>query len=126
MEQFSERRGILVLWLGILGPPTIWLVRIMLSYILIPYACASAWILALHLVTFVTLGLTAFTGWISWRSWQRTGRVREAVEAGPLPRSRFLAILGLLSAAFFFFVIAAEGTLNFLVDPCITGGRRVG
>jgi hypothetical protein len=124
-EHFNAPRGIFALWFGILGPPTIWLARLKISYILIPYVCQTRWIVLLHAVTFATLALTAFAGWIAWRSWQHAGEVRESAGAGPIPRSRFLAMVGLLSAGFFLAVIAAEGLLNFLIDPCLTGGRRV-
>lgn len=116
--------GILALWFGVLGPPVIWLARLTISYILVPYACwgGSTWML--HAVSFATLALTAFAGWVAWRSWRQAGATRHAAGAGPIPRSRFLAMVGLLSAGFFLAVIAAEGLLNFLIDPCITGGGR--
>jgi hypothetical protein len=124
-ERFSQGRGIFALWFGVLGPPTIWLARLKLSYILIPYACATGWTLMLHAVTFGTLALTGFAGWVAWRSWRQAGRTRESDAADTLHRTRFMAMFGLLSAGFFLAVIAAEGLLNFLIDPCITGGRRV-
>jgi len=125
-DRFNQPRGILALWFGVLGPPTIWLARLKISYILVPYACLTGWTWMLHAVTFATLALTAFAGWVAWRGWQRAGVVQQSDEASVIHRSRFLVMVGLLSAAFFFFVIAAEGLLNFLVDPCITGGHRVG
>jgi hypothetical protein len=124
-ERFNQPGGILALWFGILGPPAIWLARLKISYILVPYACWTGWVVMLHAVTGGTLALTAYAGWIAWRAWNRAGRVNESDGAGPIPRSRFLAMFGLLSAGFFFAVIAAEGILNFLIDPCITGGGRV-
>jgi hypothetical protein len=123
---FDARAGILALWFGVLGPPTIWLARLKISYILIPSACRTATgFLILHAVTFATLALTAFAGWVAWRAWQHSGPTRESDGPGVLDRSRFLAMVGMLSAGFFFAVIAAEGILNFLIDPCITGGGRV-
>jgi nicotinamide riboside transporter PnuC len=124
-ERFNTPAGVLALWFGILGPPTIWLARLKISYILVPYACWGWGMLPIHAVTLVTGALTTFAGWTAWRSWQHAGRSEHADGATVLHRARFLAMVGLLSAGFFLAVIAAEGLLNFLVDPCITGGRRV-
>jgi hypothetical protein len=124
-ERFDAPAGIFALWFGILGPPTIWLARLKISYILVPYACWTGLTPMLHAVTLLTLAATAWAGWVAWRSWSLAGRTEHADLATVLHRTRFLAMVGLLSAGFFLAVIAAEGLLNFLVDPCITGGRRV-
>jgi hypothetical protein len=107
------------LWAGVLAPPTIWLVRLMASYVLIPYACAGPGALPLHLVTLATLGATGWLGWRAWNDWQWAGGGTETAAAGTGGRGRFLALMGLGSSVLFFLVIALEGLNNLLVHPCL-------
>ncbi len=122
-QRVSESAGgLFPLWFGILGPPIIWAGRIAVSYILVPYACWTGWIIMLHLVTLVALLATAFAGWVAWRRWRQAGRGTEVELDGMTTRTRFMALVGILSSGFFFLVMVAEGLANFFVHPCQTGG----
>ena len=110
------------LWFGLLGPPVIWAVRIGASYILVPYACWWDMVLLLHGVTAAALLATAFAGWVAWTRWRRVGKGMQLELGGPTTRTRFMALSGVISSAFFFLVMVAEGLANFFVDPCQTGG----
>lgn len=115
-------RGLFPLWFGILGPPVIWAVRIAANYILVPYACWWEWIWILHLTTLVGLLGAAAAGGVAWRHWRRSGSGTGVEFGGALTRSRFMALVGILSSGFFCLVIVAEGLANAFVHPCQTAG----
>lgn len=119
----TERTG--TLWFGILGPPLIWAVRIAVSYVAVPQICASGAVGALHLVTLSALAAVSGAAYLAWRNWGAVGRGAEVETGGVDARRRFMARLGLLSAAFFFLVILAEGMANVFVDPCLKAGVSV-
>jgi hypothetical protein len=107
-----------VLWFGILGPPLVWIARIVVSYVLVPYACAADSVLALHLVSIVALAAIGTIARIAWRNGGASALRAPDPRAEP-PPPRFLALFGLGSAAFFFLVVAAEGAMNALIHPCL-------
>jgi hypothetical protein len=74
--------------------------------------------LSLHIVTVVALLITAGAGLVAWRKWQEAGRTEPDEAAGPRPRSRFMAVLGLLTSAMFFLTILAQGIASFVLHPC--------
>ena len=47
-------------------------------------------------------------GVLSWRNWNRTGREWPSSEAGVVPRSRFLAAIGVLGSVLFSAMIIAQ------------------
>jgi hypothetical protein len=122
---FNAPGAVIALWFGVLGPPAIWFARLGISYLVVPYACVHGQTWWLHAVAAVTLAGTAAAGLVAWLQLRRARDGAVPDGGGAIDRTRFLARVGILSAAFFFAVIAAESVLNFLVDPCITGGRRV-
>lgn len=60
--------------------------------------------------------LTAGGGWLAWRAWERVGRGWPGVAGGAVPRSRFLAVVGLVNNAFFAMVILAQWLP--ILSPC--------
>lgn len=75
----------------------------------------------LHLVALTAAGATAAVALVSLRNWRRArdnARPADTLVA----RTRFMALLGLLNASFWFLVIAAEETSSFFIDPCLTSG----
>lgn len=113
---------LLPLWFGILGPPVIWAIRIGTSYVLVPYVCAWGSIWVLHLVTLAGLAGAAGAGSVAWTQWRRAGGGSEVGAGGRTTRTRFMGLIGMFSAAFFFLVMVAEGLANVFLDPCRTAG----
>lgn len=118
-------RGLVPLFFGILGPPVIWAARIATSYVLVPYACAWGMTVMLHLVTLVAVLAAAVAGAVAWRQWRESGKGTEIDLRGTTTRTRFMALFGILSSAFFILVMAAEGLANFFLDPCQTAGAPI-
>jgi hypothetical protein len=117
-QYFSHGKGLLALWAGLLLPPIAWLLNLQISYMLVPWACSTGRQFALHLVTLAMLLLAGGGGLIAWRTWQRTGRDWPNEAGGVVPRSRFMAVGGLLSSGMFFLVIVAQGIPSFMLSAC--------
>jgi hypothetical protein len=115
----SQGSDLLALWTGILLPPLAWFLNQQLSYMLVLWTCSTGRQFVLHLVTVAMLLLAGAGGFIAWRNWQRT-RHHWPDEAGAdtLPRSRFMAVAGLLSSGMFVLIILAQGIPSFLLNAC--------
>ncbi|HKP72773.1 MAG TPA: hypothetical protein VJT82_07540 [Pyrinomonadaceae bacterium] len=106
-------------WTGLLAAPTAWALQMQVGYTLVPWACAhDEQAVSLHVVTVVALLMTAGGAFVSWRVWRKTGREWPGGEGGAVGRSRFMAVLGLLTSAIFFLLILMQGVASFIVHPC--------
>ena len=117
-QAYFRNEGIGWLWFGILTPPLAFLLNLQLSYMLVPQVCATGQYFLLHLVPLGALLLTIGGGVSAWRNWQRAGQGRSSRAGGVLPRSHFMAGVGLLSSGLFFLAIVAQWLPNFILSPC--------
>lgn len=117
-KEFSEKSGQLRLWIGLLLPPVAWALQLQTLYMLAQYVCANGNPLTFHLASIIALILSLLGGFVAWRSWQQTGANEPAKSPGPLPRSRFMAALGVLTGMLFTVVIFAQWLPMLLGVPC--------
>jgi uncharacterized membrane protein YfcA len=117
-KDFSEKRGEAWLWLGFLLPPIAWAAQIQTVYLLSEYGCATGNFLPNHIASAVALIFSVFGGLLSWHNWMKTGGEWKSEEAGTIPRSRFMAILGVLTGALFSLIIFAQWLPTILGVPC--------
>ena len=95
------------------------LLELQINYALVNWVCEAAGReLVLHLVSLLALLLTLGTLLLSWRNWRRTGGGWEDEGAGVMPRSRFLAVLGILISGLLVLVIIAQWLAVFMYGPC--------
>jgi hypothetical protein len=117
-RHLSSGRDLPALWAGILVPPTAWFLSQQISYMLVPWACATRRQFALPFVTLAMLLPAGTSGIMAWRSWRRTNQ-DPAYEAGSmLLRSRFMALGGLLSSGMFSLAILAQAIPSFILSAC--------
>lgn len=109
------------LWIGMLGPPLLFLVNLGLSYVLVPAVCSGPRLphAVLHLVNALMLALTLGAGAVAWRSWRDTGSRLPADVASIEDRSRLMALLGLLAAGFFGALIVAQWIPTAMLGACL-------
>jgi hypothetical protein len=102
--------GNATLWLGILGPPTLWLHQLLINYIFVSWACRHEQNWPLHLVSIASLLATVTFGALLFMQWQRI--------SGP-SRAKFMALLGWLSSALFFLAMLTQEIAAALYNPCL-------
>ena len=98
--------------------PTAWFFSLLVSYMLVPHVCVSGAPHLLPLLLLCALVLVASAGGVSWRAWKAAGHEWPDEAGGVMPRSRFLAVLSMLSCSLFFLVILAQGIPTLLLSPC--------
>lgn len=114
----AESRHNTALWAGILVGPIIWLTSFITNFALAPWACAFRWKPALFVVSAIALLITASSGFLAWREWRRVG-VAPAGEAGGLvPRSRAMAMGGVLLSGIFVLIIIAQVIVESVLGAC--------
>jgi hypothetical protein len=115
---FKQAGGIFALWSGLLIAPFAFLLNLQVSYMLVPFVCATGRGLWLHIAAGSSLILAALSLLISWRNWQKAGRKWQSEAGSIAARSRFMAVMGLLMSAIFCLAILAQWIANFIIGPC--------
>ncbi|HSI34169.1 MAG: hypothetical protein ACAI43_05500 [Phycisphaerae bacterium] len=107
------------LWVGLLGPPLAWLFHLIACYAAVERARESwPWYVTLHVASAVFLATALACGLIAWVDWRRAGRGwPKSEEGGPIGRTRFLAVMGIMSGALFALIIANAWLALFMLDP---------
>jgi hypothetical protein len=118
-EHLRTPRGIAMLYVAVLGPPIVWALGLNAQYGLVRVACATESNLPMHAVSVVTLLLALGCGLVAWRAWGEAGRQWPGEGGGTLPRSRFMAVMGLFSSALFSLAILAQWVASFVLHPCM-------
>ncbi len=121
--QLARGMGLAQLFLGIVGPPAVWALRIGAAYILVPYACWSEQRWLVHLPSVIAILAVAAITFHAWRLWRRAGGPASTELDGVLARSRFMTLFGMMNGAFWILVMAAEELASLFIDPCLTAGH---
>lgn len=117
-KEFAEKSGQAWLWLGFLLPPVAWALQLQTVYLLTEYGCESGTFTPNHVASAIALVLSVFGFLVSWRSWKKIGGEWKSEDAGTIPRSRFMAILGVLTGSLFTIIIFAQWLPTILGVPC--------
>jgi hypothetical protein len=116
---FATTRGKLGLWTGVLGGPIVWSLQMQTGYALSRFSSEHRWLLVVHhLVSLLGVAGAAYCTWLAWREWQRLGGGEPGgSEPGATGRSRFLALLGVITSGLFTLVIIAQWVPVFFISP---------
>lgn len=107
-----------ILWTSILAGPIVWLVSFQANFALVPWACIWQAKLTLYLVSLIALLACAGSGFMAWREWRTLGVELEFEGSGSLPRSRMMALGGVVLSAGFFMVILAQAIPEIMLRDC--------
>ena len=118
VKDFKEGAAPAALWAGVLAGPLATLTQLQVNYALVLWACGAGREWALHLVALLALLVTVAGGLLSWRNWRRAGAGWKDDGAGVVPRSRFMAAVGVLISAFIALVVVAQWIPIFVYGPC--------
>ena len=102
------------LWLGILGPPMLWLTQFQTIYLLVFPACDQHRNVVIIVTSLIFALAIAFCGFVGW--------INRVPVADALPRAkrtrRFMAVLSILSMSIFVIVTIAEVIAAVMISPC--------
>ena len=96
-EEVARTKTSVALWFGALGGPLAALISVVITYPAVDRACVSNSLVLLHVLTLLFLAVAVISGLTAWRLRERVG-VWPATAGGLLPRSQFLATVGMLTA----------------------------
>jgi hypothetical protein len=108
----------LPLWTGVLAGPVAWALDLTVSYALVKWTCSSQRQEMVQLTTAVALAMTCGGALVSWLALQHTAADAPTDGGQPRQRARFMAILGLGSAALFALAIVAVAIPRWVLDAC--------
>ncbi|HEX8211558.1 MAG TPA: hypothetical protein VF584_15405 [Longimicrobium sp.] len=112
-------RAIAALWFAVLAGPVAWMLGLNVQYSLVRLECENGGVLPLHLVSLATFAIAAAGGVVAWREWRRAGGVWPGEGPGAIPRSRFMAAMGLLGSPLFALAILAQWVASWFLNPCM-------
>jgi hypothetical protein len=127
----SPRVGLLLL--ALIGSPLAWTLHLLVGYLIVTLACATGWQgadLAIGVLTVLCVGMAAASGVLALRLWRQgqSGLRSGAKPGGPQPwdarmgergaRSVFLAVLGVLMAGMFAYLILLQGMPPLFTPTC--------
>jgi hypothetical protein len=103
-------------WGGLLAGPLAWAISTQLNYSLVEWQCQHQ-VPVIPLATLALALLAIAGGVLSWRAWQQG-------VASPKPErnadtERFVAQLGMLTAALFALVTLLQGAASLILDECM-------
>jgi hypothetical protein len=118
VKDFKQGAGPWSLWAGLLAGPLATLTQLQANYALVLWACGAGRVWPLHLVASLALAVAVWAGLLSRRNLRRAGGGWDDEGAGVVPRSRFMAVVGLLMSVLAALVVVAQWIPIFLHDPC--------
>ena len=118
-QGIKSDEGIFAQWVGVLAAPVAWAAQMQALYTMVPWACQTGRRFALVAVSVAALAVAALGALVARRTWARVGRGEPGAEGGARGRSRFFAVAGLVTSAFFFLVIVAQGLATLILHPCM-------
>ena len=102
------------LWLGILGPPMLWLAQFQTIYMLVFPACGQHRNGVIVVASLLFGGVIAICGFIGW-----SNRVPVAASPPRVKRTRhFMAVLSILSMSIFLIVLIAQLIGALMIPLC--------
>jgi NADH:ubiquinone oxidoreductase subunit 4 (subunit M) len=104
----GDERGDFYAWLGMLGPPTLWLINFQIIYARVMPACASGTKIGLLISSIVFLALIVGCGVLAFG------------ELGAAGARTFMAQVGLMTTGLFILVTIAQTIATLLMDACLT------
>lgn len=110
-------RSLAALWIGIIGPPLIWLTQFEINYALAGAGHRSRHGPALVATSIVAFALVLLLGYVCARERGIAANSPLDAAAGVVRRNRFMATLGLMTCGLFLLVIIAQFIAQFFFVP---------
>jgi hypothetical protein len=118
-RHFSEPRGIVLLWAGLLLAPAAWALQFAVIYALVPWLCRSgAGELPLLIASLVGAAVGIVGVVLAFNNWRRAGSGWRATGNAAVDRARFLAVTGLLLGSYVVAIIVMQAAVMLGTGVC--------
>jgi hypothetical protein len=115
----NQPAGLAALWFGLVGGPLIMFIHGAIGFTMIPWACGAGKQSALWLNTIISLVACGAAIYACYRKWLEAGAEWDPTQDyGPLPRGRFMAIVGMAVSGLSLLVILADGIASLFLGAC--------
>jgi hypothetical protein len=105
-------------WLGLLVGPSVFLINLQANLTMVSWVCATHNYWAIHLSHVISVAVVAWSGLLAHRAYLRVGRGVPGEAGDANDRERFVAVGGLLVAAFSIVSLTAHWIPNFILSAC--------
>jgi hypothetical protein len=105
-------------WVGFFLAPATFFVHLQIGYVLVPWACTTkgwGWI---HVVDVLSVLCAALGTFAAWRVHARAESGARNDDAGSVPRTRFLGVVGLCMGGLFVLLLVAQSVAAIIISPC--------
>jgi hypothetical protein len=117
-EELERTSKSLDLWFALLGGPFAGMLMVWINYPLVDRACVGGNRLWLHGSSLFFLLVAVAAGISGWRFYERVGDF-PLTEGGVMPRSRFMALVGMFTAVLAIIEITMQWIPIFFLGSCI-------
>jgi hypothetical protein len=117
-REVARTENSLDLWFGMIGGPMAGMLMVWVNYPLVDRACVSGNRLWLHGASLLFLLIALAAGISARRFYERVGDF-PLVEGGVMPRSRFMALVGLFTSGLALIEIIFQWIPIFFLGSCI-------
>ncbi|PYT01622.1 MAG: hypothetical protein DMF63_01890 [Acidobacteria bacterium] len=106
------------LWIGILLPPAAWLAQLQALYLSSEYGCTNSNFTRNHVVVVSALFFSIVGLSIAWLEWTRSRNASAIDDGDRHTRSRFMALIGVMTGFLFSLLIVAQWLPTLMGVPC--------
>ncbi len=117
-EELARTRHSLWLWFAMLGGPVAGMLMVWVNYPAVDMACVGGNRLVLHAWALLFFLIAVASGVVSWSFYERVGDF-PLTEGGVMPRTRFMALVGLFSSSLALIEIIMQWIPIFFIGSCI-------
>lgn len=117
-DELARNKASLSLWFGFFGGPMAGMLMVWINYPLVDRACVGGNRLWLHAASALFL-VIAVVAWIDSRRWYDRIGDFPLTEGGVMPRSRFMALVGMFTASLAIIEIIFQWIPVFFLGSCI-------
>ena len=110
-------RGLVRLWMGVLGGPFVWAADLQVAYWLVYHACHTGSMVPLYVETVLALVLCAVPFAVAWRMFRQFPAGEDGGGQAD-DRGRFMAIAGMGLSVMSFIVLVAAAVPRLVLTPC--------
>jgi hypothetical protein len=101
-----------------LAAPAAWTCDLAIRYALVKRTCASHHTFVLQLVSLAALAVIGGAAITAWRAYRQTPPDAPTDGGRPVDRSRFMAMLGLMTSGLFAVAVLAGAFPQWVLDAC--------